>query len=256
MLPPAGYYNKCRFKALTYWFHFQRDPSILKARGKGLRNTHCSTEYLTFTLVLGGCIPNLMKKSLLMNTLYFSIEFSQELMHPEMQVDIKLNIINVSTSWLERRFLELQTSTAPPLYPRNEDWVSNHGSFCFFSLWFQHQPHQKSWGDYIVLWKTRIPHPSVFHWVQNESTLEATKWNSKKEKYLVNKLCFCYKYTYRKIKWNKSVSVKKSNIGHFLLCTFPFFFKKYPFIWNCCFEWSLFLNYNFNKWMRLWKMGK
>lgn len=100
MLPPAGYYNKCRFKALTYWFHFQRDPSILKARGKGLRNTHSSTEYLTFTLVLGGCIPNLMKKLLLMNTLYFSKEFSQELMHAEMQVDIKLNIINVSASCL------------------------------------------------------------------------------------------------------------------------------------------------------------
>lgn len=166
MLPPAGYYNKCRFKALTYWFHFQRDPSILKARGKGLRNTHCSTEYLTFTLVLGGCIPNLMKKSLLMNTLYFSKEFSQELMHPEMQVDIKLNIINECLRFLsvERRFLGLQTSTAPPLYPvmRIQYPIM---AFCFFSLWFQHQPHQKSWGDYIVLWKTRIPHPSVFHWV-------------------------------------------------------------------------------------------
>lgn len=135
MLPPAGYYNKCRFKALTYWFHFQRDPSILKARGKGLRNTHCSTEYLTFTLVLGGCIPNLMKTSLLMNTLYFSKEFSQELMHPEMQVDIKLNIINECLRFLsvERRFLGLQTSTAPPLYPvmRIQYPIM---AFCFFSL--------------------------------------------------------------------------------------------------------------------------
>lgn len=135
MLPPAGYYNKCRFKALTYWFHFQRDPSILKARGKGLRNTHCSTEYLTFTLVLGGCIPNLMKTSLLMNTLYFSKEFSQELMHPEMQVDIKLNIINECLRFLsvERRFLGLQTSTALPLYPvmRIQYPIM---AFCFFSL--------------------------------------------------------------------------------------------------------------------------
>lgn len=35
-----------------------------------------------------------------MNTLYFSKEFSQELMYPEMQADIKFNIINVSTSCL------------------------------------------------------------------------------------------------------------------------------------------------------------
>lgn len=41
-----------------------------------------------------------MKKLLLMNTLYFSKEFSQELMYAEMQVDIKLNIINVSASCL------------------------------------------------------------------------------------------------------------------------------------------------------------
>lgn len=70
-----------------------------------------------------------------MNTLYFSKEFSQELMHPEMQVDIKLNIINECLRFLsvERRFLGLQTSTALPLYPvmRIQYPIM---AFCFFSL--------------------------------------------------------------------------------------------------------------------------
>lgn len=165
-----------------------------------------------------------------MNTLYFSKEFSQELMYPEMQADIKFNIINVSTSCLWSADFQGCKLTQPrPFSPvmRIEYLIMALFVFsvCDFSI-----SHIKRAGVFILCSERPEYLIPVFFteyrmsppWKQPNETQS----NSKKRKN-IQSISYVFAITIHIGTLNETnqyqLKKKKKHWSHFLFCTFPFF---------------------------------